>query len=113
MKRLAKPPKGAFHHAKWHNWWVCRVCGALVEDWAVHDPCTAALMDDLFELVRHLAGRLGVDVGEIGGLDIEGTVAAGRAEGNAVVEASVWRESWRQVREVFRLRPLEGKAGHS
>lgn len=98
--RESPPPRSAYHHAKWHAWWVCRVCGAVVEDWPAHDEWhegqAAPRPADAYALELATRGAEGTG----GGLREQAN-----AEGRAVVEAGMVRGGWRQVRDVLRLHP--------
>lgn len=86
MRRSATAPRAAFHHAKWHDWYVCRGCGCVVEDWERHSPCPRAELDEL-------RGLLDEDGAE--GLDLADAASQARAEGAAeITEASMWRRYW-------------------
>ncbi len=78
-----------FDHAHWHNWYICLGCGAVVADWAIH---------------RTVCHEHGDEPAAEQGLDLDGMVRVGRAEGNAVVESSFWRGGMRQLGTIFRLR---------
>jgi hypothetical protein len=96
MRRQERAPKGFFHHAKWHDWVVCRSCGGLVEDWGLHMPCPVTELEELRE-------RLGMGADREACMNEMEAAAVARAEGNAVVEASAWQ----QIRGIFRLKPAK------
>lgn len=104
--RNSPPPRAAYHHAKWHDWWVCRACGAVVEDWPQHDEWhdTQGGPRPADAYALEVAAREAESAGD-------GLRERANAEGNAVVEASGWWPTWRadlrQAREMLRLRPRE------
>lgn len=87
--RVADPDRREFELLPFHSWHGCRGCGAVVFDWAVHRQVC-------HEHAPEEAPEAAVDL-----------VARARAEGAAVVEFGAWRQAWRQVRDVLRLRPVQ------
>jgi len=58
--RPPAPPR-TFHHARWHDWWVCRSCGSVVEDWSVHVPCPKEELDELRGQLPKTAAEVAAD----------------------------------------------------